>query len=61
VSRQRLLCSRGALQRALVAGLFLLLELPLLLPMMIGALVTGLINGACLLSRRQVRRPRRSA
>jgi hypothetical protein len=43
---------RGAVARVLVAGLFLLLELPLLLPVIAGAGLMALVMGVGAVARR---------
>lgn len=44
--------SRGAIARALVAGVFLAFELPLLLPLIAGAVAMGLVLRVQALARR---------
>ena len=42
----------GVILRMLVGGMLVLLSLPLLLPLIVGTLVTGVINGVYVLTRR---------
>jgi predicted benzoate:H+ symporter BenE len=48
---------RAKLARAVLAGVVLLLELPLLLPLLVGWLLTGVILRLYRLARRTSRRP----
>jgi hypothetical protein len=52
VQRSTRVRKRGAVARVLVAGVFLLLELPLLLPVIAGAGLMALVVGVRALARR---------